>query len=363
MDYDHNYKYEEEIDLLKLIYFCMSKWKSIIACAIAGAVLAGAMAIFTLSNKTTEDINSAVKEIVYQQNISIISSDETVFDSFIDAFYNSGALHITVMEGESVAEDFDIKTKVVLENTNLFNIYGASEEEVQHYADKTLAAIEEYASMLHDDLKYAVVESGIFVLEENIVETVVPESSNIKEIALYAVIGAFLGGVASATVWFVVFFAGGKLYSVSDIERKFRTKVLGSVAVCDKKNPIDKWLFHKMNGLYSQFSKEEQEKIVLLNIKNELKKNEKIKKVMLVSSLGDAFSEAAQFIKTGLEESGYIVSDFVNVIGRPDVMENATEYDVAIVVENSDESNSKIVAIENDVIREYINTGLYIVMV
>lgn len=195
------------------------------------------------------------------------------------------------------------------------------------------------------------------------VVAVVEESSDTKNLVLYTVIGAFLGGVASAGVWFVVFFAGGKLYAVADMERKFRTKVLGTVAVCDKKNPIDKWLFNKMNGLYSQFDKAEQEKIVLLNIKNELKKNEEIKKVMLVSSLGESISEAAQFIKTGLEEAGYTVSNCVNVIGRPDVMESAAEYDAAIVVENTTKSSTKLVAEENDVIKEYMNNSLYMVMV
>ena len=32
------------------------------------------------------------------------------------------------------------------------------------------------------------------------------------------------------------------------------------------------------------------------------------------------------FIKTGLEEAGYRVSDCVNVIGRTDVLENAKNY-------------------------------------
>lgn len=358
MNYNQNYEYEEEIDLLKLIFFCMSKWKSIIACALVGAVLGGALAVVKAKGNTTSVDTGVVAETAYQQNISIISSDEEVFDSFMDAFYHSGALHETVMEGEEA--DFDIKDKVALYydstakeyNTNLFNIYGDSEKEVKHYADKTLAAIEEYASLLHEELKYAVVESEIFAVETDVAASTI----------LYAVIGAFLGGVASAGVWFVVFFAGGKLYAVADMERKFRTKVLGTVAVCDKKNPIDIWLFNKMNGLYSHFDKTEQEKIVLLNIKNELNKNDEIKKVMLVSSLGEEIKEAAQFIKTGLEEEGYTVSDCVNVIGRPDVMESAAEYDAAIVVENTTKSSTKLVAEENDVIKEYMNNGLYMVL-
>lgn len=362
MNYDQNYEYEEEIDLRKLIYFCMSKWKSIIACAIVSAILAGVLAIFTSYNNTADGINSDIKEASYMQNVSIISSDEAVYTSFINAFYNSGVLYEALINGENIDEDFNIKDKVILQNTNLFSVYGISEKEVEYYTDKTLAAIEENISILHEDLKYVVVESEIFELEES-VDTAVEDAKNLKDIIIYAVIGAFWGGVVSAGVWFVVFFAGGKLYAVADIERKFRTKVLGSIAVCDKKNPIDKWLFYKLNGLYSQFSKDEQEKIVLLNIKNELKKNEGIKKVMLVSSLGEIINEAAQFIKTGLEEAGYIVSNVSNVIGRPDVMESATEYDVAIIMENTNKSNAKLVAEENNVIREYMNNSLYMVIV
>lgn len=174
MNYNQNYEYEEEIDLLKLIFFCMSKWKSIIACVLAGAVLGGALAMVTSKGNSTAVDTGVVAETTYQQNISIVSSDEQVFDAFIDAFYHSGALHEAVMEGEKATEDFDIKDKVKLYydstakkyNTNLFNIYGTSENEVKLYADKTLAAIKEYASLLHEDLKYAVVESEIFAVEK-----------------------------------------------------------------------------------------------------------------------------------------------------------------------------------------------------
>ncbi len=363
MNYNQNYEYEEEIDLIKLILFVLSKWRSIIACVLVGAILGGALAMVKAPDISVENADAIPEEnTTYQQNISIISSDEEVFDSFIDAFYHSGALYEAVMEDENVAEDFDITSKITLHydssskkyNTNLFNIFGFSEKEVQHYADKTLAAIEKYIALLHDDLRYAVVESEIFAVEELAV-AVTAEPNETEDIVLYAIIGAFIGGVISAGVWFVVFFAGGKLYAVSDIERKFRTKVLGSVTVCEKKNPIDRWIFHKMNGLYSEFSKEEQEKIVLLNIKNELKKNENIKKVMLVSSFGEAINDSAAFIKTGLEEAGYMVSGCVNVIGRPDVFNNSRNFDSALIVENTNCSKSILVDQEIKTLKDYLN--------
>ena len=44
-------------------------------------------------------------------------------------------------------------------------------------------------------------------------------------------------------------------------------------------------------------------------------------------------------------------------------MESAAEYDAAIVVENTTKSSTKLVAEENDVIKEYMNNSLYMVMV
>ena len=195
-------------------------------------------------------------------------------------------------------------------------------------------------------------------VETEVEEIIVAEANKTKNAIIYALVGAVLGGMASAGTWFIVFFVGGKLYAVADIERKFRTKVLGTVAVCDKKNPIDKWMFHKMNGIYSEFSKEEQEKIVLLNIKNELKKNENVKNIMLVSSLGEAMNEAAAFIKTGLEEAGYTVSDCVNVIGRPDVLESAKDYDAAIVVESMNKSKNKLVELEMKAVEDHMSINI-----
>ena len=64
-----------------------------------------------------------------------------------------------------------------------------------------------------------------------------------------------------------------------------------------------------------------------------------------------------------LEEAGYIVSDCMNVIGRPDLIENAAEYDVAIIVENTTKSSTKHIAEENVVIKEYMNNGLCITLV
>ena len=363
MNYNQNYEYEEEIDLIKLILFVFSKWKSIIASVLVCAVLGGALAV--LKPAAEQVISDVTGETApnYSKEISIISSDEAVFDAFMDSFYTSGALH-KVIEEKYTAEDevenlvemyYDSAKKAY--NPNLFNVYGATETEVDALSKYLVEAIDEYIRVLYGkELKYAVVESAI--VEIQVEEIIVAAANKTKNAIIYALVGAVLGGIASAGVWFVVFFVSGKLYAVADIERKFRTKLLGTVAVCDKKNPIDKWLFHKMNGIYSEFSKEEQEKIVLLNIKNEFKKNENIKNIMLVSSLGEAMNEAAAFIKTGLEEAGYTVSDCVNVIGRPDVLEDAKNYDVAIVVESMDKSKNKLVELEIKAVNEHINSNV-----
>lgn len=83
---------------------------------------------------------------------------------------------------------------------------------------------------------------------------------------------------------------------------------------------------------------------------------------MLVSSIGETLKDETAFIKTGLEEAGYTVSDCVNIIGRPDVLENAKNYDTAIVFEKKYKSSNNLLVQENSVIKEYITDCSYIVL-
>jgi len=439
MNYNQDYEYEEEIDLVKLIWFCMSKWKSIISCVLIGAVLGGTIAVAAsnisfskeknISIYTDEYIDEKIAELqennaeiatqavthamnmieeskligidpynmyVGSLNMFAFTSLEnlTVIESAFRAFNTDEALYNELLKTFDSYNKKDLQKLVWLSASNqsaedinhhigTITAYGSSEDEVDQLLKEADRIVKDYLESFsrYNDAPYYSVKSDITLTEHNAIadyqkelydnlikaistqETMMNSIDDGVSIAVYIVFGALLAGCVSVGIWIIVFFTCGKLYTVSDIEKKFRVKLFGSVSVCDSKNPLDKWLFQKINGLYSEFSEEEQQKIILLNIKNELKKNENMKRVMLVSSLGESVKESAQFIITELEEADYTVSEFMNIIGRTDNLEKTEDYDTVIIVEDKNESKTNLTAIECSTIKEYISSVSGLVLV
>jgi len=88
MNNNQNYEYEEEIDLIKLILFVLSKWRSIIACVLVGAILGGFLA-FVMPNisfgNDEEEITKYTKDTIeekvleLQENNSEIASQAVIY--------------------------------------------------------------------------------------------------------------------------------------------------------------------------------------------------------------------------------------------------------------------------------------------
>lgn len=175
--------------------------------------------------------------------------------------------------------------------------------------------------------------------------------------------GGFAGGIVLAVIiWILIYFFCDRLYTVPDRERRFGVKQLGTVYNFEKLKSVDLRIAHKLGGVYSKLPLEEQKKVVLLNIKNELKKIGTIKKVFLVSSLGDALDETLS-LKKGLEEAGYLVDGCENIIGRADVLKRVSLCDTAIVIENNKNSRANLIEIEINILKEYVGTILGMVIV
>lgn len=190
-------------------------------------------------------------------------------------------------------------------------------------------------------------------------ETVLVEAGNsgisVKKVVMFAAIGAVVGGICMAGVWVLVYLFGGKLYAVADVERKFRTKVLGTVCDTQKVKGLDRWVAQKQGGVYSSLTKEEQQEIVLSNVKNELKKNyEEGCKVFMSSSLGTGMAESVRFLVQGLTAAGYHVEECQSVLGHADALEKLSQCDVAIVIENPAQTRNGLLEKEMDVLKEYV---------
>ena len=157
-------------------------------------------------------------------------------------------------------------------------------------------------------------------------------------------------------------FRGG-FNAVTDINAKFDTKYMGSVRVYTGANKFDKWIFEQLNGVYSSLPESEQKKVVELNVLNELKKEENIHNIMLVSTMTDKIGSSARFIKTALENAGYSVSECVDIVKDTDKLGNTDKYDLAIVIEDTDKSSAKLVREENKLIKNFIGKKSYTVLV
>ena len=96
---------------------------------------------------------------------------------------------------------------------------------------------------------------------------------------------------------------------------------------------------------------------------NELKKEENIHNIMLVSTMTDKIGGSARFIKTALENAGYSVSECVDIVKDTDKLGNTDKYDLAIVIEDTDNSSAKLVLEENKLIKNFIGKKSYTVLV
>ncbi len=437
MENNQNY-YNDEIDLMQMILFCLKKWKSLVALVLAGAVLGGMLAL--VQNKSAEKAAALIppREVVVdaakQQSldqakqrleslediynstklfsvdtykmhrglfnaiIHIPTSEVVDMRSELHTYFNSGYIYDQLAEQVKTYNINDLKQLVSIgyeqigtEITVNAAVCGASKYEAKLMLTKLQTIIDEYFDIISDDYKItnyisniseaaqidngnirtyqsnlkndiAAVKTEISSLETEIKRAqAAPQGPVVeyKSLPVYAIIGAILlAGVYG--VWLVmVFLFGGKLYAVSNVEGMFRTKILGDITVDNTNNPVDKLIFKWMNGRNAGLPAEDQEKIVLLNIKNELSKAENIKNIMLVSSM----AADAEFIRAELAENGYNITETTSVIANPAALELLADYDAVLVVENKEKTAVSAVKEEFAILKDYNKAILGLVLV
>lgn len=444
-------KYEEEVSIVKLFWYCVKHWKSIIAIGIIGLILGCGYAFISVSGAETDEIT--IEDVSLEQSVSkeLYQFSEERFNNVqeyiedsrlleLDAYHlfkGSTTLNITApLQNLEAIEGYVTSYALngalfneLEEETGLYNTkdllylvectcYGAdaittgeNQQGQMSAVVSVLAKTEKEAGILLEQMNVSLIsgienvkdsysiisvkavnmsvvgatstwlaekqdlirskvsterdalESSKSMLEDT--EKVVPSDENDiskKSLIKYGGVG-FVGGVVIGFVlWILVFFCSGKLFAVFDVENRFMIKFLGSIHNLEKRNVIDRWISQKGKGVYSSLSLEEQRKIALLNIKNELKKINNVQKVFLVSSQGAKISEA-EMLKEELKIAGYQVQGCDNVIGRSDVLAQMKPNDAVIVMENEEKSKVDLVEAEISALKEYVNNVLGIVIV
>ena len=455
---NHYDEYEEEIDLIKLMFYCLSKWKSMIAVLLAGIVLGVGFSFFKASKS-----NAIVTEPLDKDGIERTVKKEELMAKASE-YYEKYKEQIDV---ESTADNSDGTTSnktdeiseelasaiFELEKTNLFDVdadkmcYGeikvvsfATDEEMalirtalESYAKngvvyndldceytpqdleklislevindenspETLAVVKAYGAneSIRTMAKFAVnytekvrldknYELSYYAVSSDITQVKNPEIATYQDtlykkltklmnsdeaegvrvsskpsVKKYAVIFALAAVVVYCGIIGMKFIFRGGFNAVTDINAKFGTKYMGSVRVYTGANKFDKWIFEQLNGVYSSLPESEQKKVVELNVLNELKKEENIHNIMLVSTMTDKIGGSARFIKTALENAGYSVSECVDIVKDTDKLGNTDKYDLAIVIEDTDKSSAKLVREENKLIKNFIGKKSYTVLV
>ena len=467
---NHYDEYEEEIDLIKLMFYCLSKWKSMIAVLLVGIVLGVGFSFFKASKSdaiVTEPLDKdGIERTVKKEELMAKASEyyekyKEQIDAESTADNSDGT---TSNKTDDISEEL-ASAIFELEKTNLFDVdadkmcYGeikvvsfATDEEMalirtalESYAKngvvyndldceytpqdleklislevindenspETLAVVKTYGAnagdvtyllalaseSIRNMAKFAVnytekvrldkdYELSYYAVSSDITQAKNPEiaeyqdtlykkltklmnSDEAEEVRLsskpsikkYAVIFALVAVVVYCGIIGMKFIFRGGFNAVTDINAKFGTKYMGSVRVYTGANKFDKWIFEQLNGVYSSLPESEQKKVVELNVLNELKKEENIHNIMLVSTMTDKIGGSARFIKTALENAGYSVSECVDIVKDTDKLGNTDKYDLAIVIEDTDKSSAKLVREENKLIKNFIGKKSYTVLV
>ncbi len=448
-------KYEEEINIFKLIWYCFSHWKSILAIGLMGIILGCGYVV----------MSGAVDEVVETPGATQIKEEQIIMEqlykyseervdnlqSYVDGtklmslnpydMYRgevsckikapqteigaiNGAIYAYVINGKMFtdletatgvycARDFSqliginqqYTSATVLSNQDVqgvinlvISVYGESKEQTQLLISEIEHLIEEYLVNVQNNytiseykvLETVVVEAQSTVLADyqdrirsklsnekdslknakttleslqNTEMVITDDNVGIKksDLVLYAAVGFVVGCIIAIVVWLAAFFLAGKLYMVSHLENRFGVRLLGTIHDFGKLKGLDSWIAQKRGGVYSSLSVEAQRAIVLLNIKNELSKAPHIKKLFMVSTLGNNCKEASILID-GLMSAGVTIEGCENVIGRTDVLERIAQCDAVLVLESNQNSKITLVEEEISILRKYVDVVLGMVV-
>lgn len=234
MKYNHIRNDETEIDLGRLIFTIMNRWRTIILFGIVGAVLFGAIVFYTSMSYESEAApyfkSTTTMEIIFpdennEQLLAVLelTRSTTVLKRAIKNINTDLEIDDLVervsVSAESKKNSAILEISVMNENANL----------AQELADEIRETAKKFINNSMYIISFKVIEQANLP-NEPILEEIDEKNDNIiGNILRRMVFGGFLGVFVSVFIIFIDFLLNDKIQTPDDVERYLGKRVLASI--------------------------------------------------------------------------------------------------------------------------------------
>ena len=380
--------YERVIYLVDIVARMLQSWKKVLVAALAGAVLLAGYCFLSTANPepvlvmtakqleekekkitekealltTTQDTIAANENVIMELenakkvNEAVIADTESEIQ-YAENYKEELMALIDIYEGvlddvlnkdpgeENFASDMmtitmqiaDVQQKVMNTEVNILemnqNIQILKTENETSIPNKIEEVIEQNKELQEEN---EVMLQEIEELKEEMKETKTTPFS-LTKVAVYGVLGMFLGVMVIAGYQIFLMLYGGKIYTAHTLEESYGLHVLGYVGNKEEKKCVfDKWI-NKLLGVNDKFSENNEASIIAAKI-NVLSKT---KKVMAIGTIeAEKILKITNQLKAIVDEDGLELMSAGNPMYSLETMNRIKEYEI-ILVEKRDETSVK----------------------
>ena len=380
--------YERVICLVDIVARMLQSWKKVLVAALAGAVLLAGYCFLSTANPepvlvmtakqleetekkitekealltTTQDtiaanenvimelenakkVNEAViadteSEIQYAENykeelMALIEIYEEVLDDILnkdpgEENFASDMMTITMQITDVQQKVMNTEVSILEMNQNIQILKTENETSIP----KKIEGVVEQNKELQEENEVMMQE--IEELKEGMKETKTTPFS-LTKVAVYGVLGMFLGVMAIAGYQIFLMLYGGKIYTAHTLEESYGLHVLGYVGNKEEKKCVfDKWI-NKLLGVNDKFSENNEASIIAAKISV----LSKTKKVMAIGTIeAEKILKVTNQLKAIVDEDGLELMSAGNPMYSLETMNRIKEYEI-ILVEKRDETSVK----------------------
>ena len=380
--------YERVIYLVDIVARMLQSWKKVLVAALAGAVLLAGYCFLSTANPepvlvmtakqleetekkitekealltTTQDTIAANENVIMELenakkvNEAVIADTESEIQ-YAENYKEELMALIDIYEGvlddvlnkdpgeENFASDMmtitmqiaDVQQKVMNTEVNILemnqNIQILKTENETSIPKKIEEVIEQNKELQEEN---EVMLQEIEELKEGMKETKTTPFS-LTKVAVYGVLGMFLGVMVIAGYQIFLMLYGGKIYTAHTLEESYGLHVLGYVGNKEEKKCVfDKWI-NKLLGVNDKFSENNEASIIAAKISV----LSKTKKVMAIGTIeAEKILKITNQLKASVDEDGLELMSAGNPMYSLETMNRIKEYEI-ILVEKRDETSVK----------------------
>ena len=380
--------YERVIYLVDIVARMLQSWKKVLVAALAGAVLLAGYCFLSTANPepvlvmtakqleetekkitekealltTTQDTIAANENVIMELenakkvNEAVIADTESEIQ-YAENYKEELMALIDIYEGvlddvlnkdpgeENFASDMmtitmqiaDVQQKVMNTEVNILemnqNIQILKTENETSIPKKIEEVIEQNKELQEEN---EVMLQEIEELKEGMKETKTTPFS-LTKVAVYGVLGMFLGVMVIAGYQIFLMLYGGKIYTAHTLEESYGLHVLGYVGNKEEKKCVfDKWI-NKLLGVNDKFSENNEASIIAAKISV----LSKTKKVMAIGTIeAEKILKITNQLKAIVDEDGLELMSAGNPMYSLETMNRIKEYEI-ILVEKRDETSVK----------------------